>query len=157
MKLIALPVSSSRFSLCQRPFSDRLVNGQSLFMGISVSPLSSFSSGKHHFCLHVPSSVLTSSALWFAGVGRDKPTPEKVEKTNSAGKEGYSLAGMSPGWYYLFAVIEPVSEPIFDTASGKTEYIATHDCWCALHLGPTGRLWKIYPTGPVRTSHFSVG
>jgi hypothetical protein len=127
-------------------------------MGISVSPLSSSSSGKHLFCLHATSSiVLTSSALWFAGIGRDKHTPEKVEKTTSAGKEGYSLAGMSPGWYYLFAVIEPVSETKIDTASGSAEYIATHDCRCALHLGPTGRLWEIHPTGPVRTSHFSVG
>jgi hypothetical protein len=52
---------------------------------------------------------VTSSALWFAGIGRDKPTPVKVEKqSTSAETEVYSMAGMSLGWYYLFAVIEPV-------------------------------------------------
>jgi len=45
-------------------------------------------------------------SLWFLGVGRVKPvTPDKVEKA----EQGPSLpAGIATGWYYIFAVIEPV-------------------------------------------------
>ena len=45
-------------------------------------------------------------SLWFLGVGRVKPaTPGKVERV----EQGPSLpAGIATGWYYIFAVIEPV-------------------------------------------------
>jgi hypothetical protein len=48
-------------------------------------------------------------SLWFLGVGRVKPaTSEKVEKVD----QGLSLpAGIATGWYYIFAVIEPVHPP----------------------------------------------
>lgn len=49
-------------------------------------------------------------SLWFLGVGRVKPaTPDKVEKV----EQGPSLpAGIATGWYYIFAVIEPVHLPL---------------------------------------------
>jgi hypothetical protein len=45
-------------------------------------------------------------SLWFLGIGRVKPaTPDKVEKV----EQGPPLpAGIATGWYYIFAVIEPV-------------------------------------------------
>jgi hypothetical protein len=45
-------------------------------------------------------------SLWFLGIGRVKPaTPDKTEKV----EQGPSLpAGIATGWYYIFAVIEPV-------------------------------------------------
>jgi len=50
-------------------------------------------------------------SLWFLGVGRVKPaTPDKVEKV----EQGPSLpAGIATGWYYIFAVIEPVRLPYY--------------------------------------------
>jgi hypothetical protein len=59
--------------------------------------------------------IRTCSSLWFAGVGRDKPAAEKVDESVSLDKSStqtYSLAGMSPGWYYIFAVVEPVSQAL---------------------------------------------
>jgi len=49
-------------------------------------------------------------SLWFLGVGRVKPaTPDKAEKV----EQGPSLpAGIATGWYYIFAVIEPVHLPL---------------------------------------------
>jgi hypothetical protein len=51
-----------------------------------------------------------SRSLWFLGVGRVKPAaPDKVEKV----EQGPSLlAGIATGWYYIFAVIEPVHPPL---------------------------------------------
>ena len=49
-------------------------------------------------------------SLWFLGVGRVKPaTPDKVERV----EQGPTLpAGIATGWYYIFAVIEPVHLPL---------------------------------------------
>jgi hypothetical protein len=49
-------------------------------------------------------------SLWFLGVGRVKPaTSDKVEKV----EQGPSLpAGIATGWYYIFAIIEPVRLPL---------------------------------------------
>ena len=49
-------------------------------------------------------------SLWFLGVGRVKPaTPDKAEKV----EQDTSLpAGIATGWYYIFAVIEPVRLPL---------------------------------------------
>lgn len=59
--------------------------------------------------------IRACSSLWFAGVGRDKPAAEKVDVTTTldeSSTQTYSLAGMSPGWYYIFAVVEPVSQAL---------------------------------------------
>lgn len=64
-----------------------------------------------HGNISITIALFIVRALWFLGAGRDKAVEPVAEKEKVFAASS-TTAGIPAGWYYLFAIVEPVRLPV---------------------------------------------